>query len=66
MTETVNNAPPPVPVHPEELKAAWELNLGKLHMAASARCTPAGIVAAGVVVTAILLATRALIRAHRP
>jgi hypothetical protein len=52
--------------HPEEIKATWDLRLGKtITLQGSARCTPAGVVTAGMAVSAILLATTALVRAAR-
>ncbi|GGF81123.1 hypothetical protein GCM10007301_46580 [Azorhizobium oxalatiphilum] len=51
--------------HPEEVKAAWEFRIGIFRIGASARCTPAGIVCAGITTAAILLAVSAVIRAQR-
>ncbi|WP_035714235.1 hypothetical protein [Azorhizobium doebereinerae] len=65
MSDVPNEGKVPAPSHPEELTADWELKLGKLNIHARARCTPAGIVTAGIAATAILLAVRALIRARR-
>ncbi len=46
-----------VPTHPEEIKAVYDLRLGKsITIHASARITPAGIVTAGIAACAIILA----------
>ncbi|MBB3929512.1 hypothetical protein GGR25_000531 [Kaistia hirudinis] len=54
------------PYHPEEMKAIWDVRVGK-HITAqgSARWTPAGVVTAGIAASAILLAAATLIRAAR-
>lgn len=53
--------------HPEELRASAALRLGdRIAFEAKARTTPAGIVAIGVTVAAILVATAVLVRAARP
>ena len=52
--------------HPEEMRAELELRLGPAGtLRATARATPAGLVAAGVLVAAILLSAAALVRARR-
>ena len=46
-----------VPSHPEEIRADYELRLGKLiTVQASARITPAGVISAGIAAAAIILA----------
>ncbi len=46
----------PVPTHPEEIKAVYELRVGRsITLQGSARITPAGIVTAGITACAILL-----------
>ena len=46
-----------VPTHPEEMKATYELRLGKFAtIQASARITPAGIIATGITICAVALA----------
>ena len=52
--------------HPEEMRTEVEVRLGQASMLrATARATPAGLVAVGILVSAILLSTAALIRAAR-
>ncbi len=41
--------------HPEEMKAEAEFRAGKFSMRATARATPAGIVATAVLLSAILI-----------
>jgi len=54
------------PYHPEEIKAVFEMRMGNtLSFQATARCTPAGVITAGIAATAVLLAVGALIRACR-
>ncbi|TPG60352.1 hypothetical protein EAH89_02930 [Roseomonas nepalensis] len=54
------------PSHPEEMRAELELRLGPAGtLRATARATPAGLVAAGVLIAAILLSAAALLRARR-
>ena len=58
--------PPPAPLHPEEMNARVALTLsGGSSFVATARATPAGLVAVGVLVSAILLSTAALVRAAK-
>lgn len=53
--------------HPEEMRASVTLRLGGDRvLEAEARTTPAGIVAVGVAVAAILASTAVLVRAARP
>jgi len=59
MSDVDNRASPEsiVPTHPEEVKATYELRLGKLAtIQASARITPAGIIATGITICAVALA----------
>jgi len=57
---------PAVPAHPEEMNARVALTLsGGSSFVATARTTPAGLVAVGVLVSAILLSTAALVRAAK-
>jgi hypothetical protein len=52
--------------HPEEIRATVDLRIGnRLSLTATARTTPAGLVTAGIMVSAIILAVAALIRAVR-
>lgn len=54
------------PYHPEEMKAIWDLRVGRhITLQGSARWTPAGVVTAGIAASLILLATAALVRAAR-
>jgi hypothetical protein len=54
------------PFHPEEMRALWEMNIGrKIAVKASARWTPAGIITAGLAASAVLLAVSVVIRAAR-
>jgi hypothetical protein len=63
MTETAPDAPV---THPEEMRAAFELRIGeRTNLHGSARLTPAGIVAAGLMTVAVLVAMTALVRAVR-
>lgn len=56
----------PSPTHPEEMKAVYDLRIGKwVTLQGSARITPAGVVCTGIAVAAILLSTAALVRAAR-
>ncbi|TWF53139.1 hypothetical protein [Neorhizobium alkalisoli] len=46
-----------VPAHPEEIRADYELRIGKhINLRASARITPAGVISTGIAVAAIILA----------
>ena len=49
--------------HPEEMKASVSLRLGPASITAGARTTPAGLVATGLMVSAILLSLVPLVRA---
>jgi hypothetical protein len=52
--------------HPEEMRAGCDLQVGKnFNLKANARITPAGIVTAGLMTVAVLLAATALVRAAR-
>lgn len=54
------------PYHPEEMKATWDLKVGKtISLQGTARWTPAGVVTAGIAASAILLALAAVMRARR-
>lgn len=58
--------PPATPYHPEEMKATWDLRVGKsISLQGTARWTPAGVVTAGIATSAILLAFAAVMRARR-
>lgn len=65
MSET-RDAPPATPYHPEEMKATWDLKVGKsISLQGTARWTPAGVVTAGIATSTILLAFAAVMRARR-
>jgi hypothetical protein len=50
--------------HPEEIKATVDLRLGnRVQLKATARTTPAGLVAAGLMVSSILVAAAFVVRA---
>lgn len=61
----VHAAPPEPVTHPEELRASAELRLGPLTLTSTARATPAGLVAVGVMTGLILLGVAAVVRAGR-
>ncbi|MFG1180077.1 hypothetical protein [Xanthobacter versatilis] len=66
MTDEADRQEPSTPYHPEEMKAAWELKVGKsITLQATARWTPAGVVTAGIAASAVLLSIAALVRATR-
>jgi hypothetical protein len=49
-------------LHPEEIRAEYELRLGNLvTVKASARITPAGVISAGIAAAAIILAVGFLV-----
>lgn len=55
------------PSHPEEIRSAFELRLGKhITLRGSARITPAGVVTSGIAVAAMLLSLGYLASAMRP
>ena len=55
-----------LPTHPEEMRASVDVRLGpRASLRATARVTPAGLVTAGIMVSAILLSVAALARALR-
>lgn len=59
-------APPPEPeafTHPQELRASAALRLGPLTLTSTARATPTGLVAVGVMTGLILLGVAAVVRA---
>lgn len=51
--------------HPEELRATASASFGSSRVEAAARCTPAGLIAVGIMVSCILLSVAAVIRAAR-
>lgn len=66
MSNQPNDEKSATPYHPEEMKAIWDVRVGKhITMQGSARWTPAGVVTAGIAASAILLAAATLVRAAR-
>jgi len=66
MTDDAADQKPSSPYHPEEMKATWDVRIGKsVTLQGSARWTPAGVVTAGIAASAVLLAISALVRAAR-
>jgi hypothetical protein len=62
----IDFAPEASITHPEEICGDFDLRIGRnINLQGRGRVTPAGIVAAGVVTVAILLAATALVRAAR-
>ena len=60
----ITETPDASPSHPEEIKAVFEMRFGtSAWLKGSARCTPAGVVAAGIATSLILLAVSTMIRA---
>ncbi|MDT8330492.1 hypothetical protein RQ831_05455 [Roseomonas gilardii] len=59
-------APEPQITHPEEMRATASLRIGgAVTLQATARATPAGLVAAAILVGVVLLSTAAVVRAAR-
>jgi hypothetical protein len=69
MHETVAQDVGQVPsagVHPEEIRASVDLCVANsVSLSATVRTTPAGLVTAGIMVSAIVLAVATLVRAAR-
>lgn len=66
VTAAPDEAASPPPSHPEEMRGAFELNVGRfVSLRGSYRLTPADIICWGVATSAILLATAAIVRAKR-
>jgi hypothetical protein len=64
MTDTAGTEAPIT--HPEEMRAGFDLRIGKyINLKGSGRLTPAGIVTGGVMTVAVVLAATALVRAAR-
>jgi hypothetical protein len=56
----------PAPAHPEEMNAMVKLTLSEgRSLVATARATPAGLVAVGVLVSAILISAAVLVKAGK-
>ncbi|MDB5411696.1 MAG: hypothetical protein JWR10_31 [Rubritepida sp.] len=54
------------PTHPEEMKATFAIRFGSSGtLEATARCTPAGLVTVGIMVSSILLSVASVIWAAR-
>ena len=57
----ISSADNDIPTHPEELKATYNLRIGKsISLQGSARITPAGVVTVGVTTLLVALAFAAL------
>jgi hypothetical protein len=57
---------PSAAIHPEEIKASVDLRIGNsVSLKATVRTTPAGLITAGIMVSAIVLAVATLVRAAR-
>jgi hypothetical protein len=58
---------PEAPItHPEEMRAGFDLRIGKnINLKGNARITPAGVVTVGLMTVGILLAAATLVRAAR-
>ena len=55
-----------LPMHPEEMKGTVEFKLGKLAtITATGRTTPAGLIGAAVLVSAVLIPLAMMIRRRR-
>jgi len=66
MTDEPDGQTPATPYHPEEMRATWDLKVGKsITLQGTARWTPAGVVTAGIAASAVLLSISALVRARR-
>ena len=66
MTDDVNAQKPASSCHPEEMRATWDLKIGRnIALQGSARWTPAGVITAGIAASAVLLSISALARAMR-
>ncbi|MCB5201431.1 hypothetical protein LH464_02920 [Neorhizobium sp. T786] len=57
---------PAASLHPEEIKAVFDLRVGKhISLQGSARITPAGVISAGIAVAAMTLAVGYLVSSSR-
>lgn len=66
MTDEPDGHASSTPYHPEEMRATWDLKVGKsISLQGTARWTPAGVVTAGIAASAVLLSIAALVRARR-
>ncbi len=65
--EQLSGAEPDAPLtHPEEMKAVFNLKIGdKISLQGSARTTPAGIISAGITLSAILASIGFIVWAGR-
>lgn len=56
MTDEPDGQKPATAYHPEEMRATWDLRIGKsFTLQESARWTPAGVVTAGIAAPAVQL-----------
>ena len=66
MEREVIGKPEPPPIHPEELKASFEIKFGeKASLQATARATPVGIATVGIALVGILAAVSLVVWASR-
>ncbi|MDI4658877.1 hypothetical protein [Xanthobacter autotrophicus] len=66
MTDEPDGQKPTTPYHPEEMKATWDVRVGKsISLQGTAHWTPAGVVTTGIAASAVLLSIAALVRATR-
>lgn len=66
MTDELNSRIDDIPTHPEEMKATYNLRIGKsISLQGSARITPAGVVTVGVTTLLVALAFVAMKPAKR-
>ena len=66
MTDEPKDQAQAYPYHPEEMKATWDVKVGKsISLQATARWTPAGVITVGIAASAVLLAATVLVRAVR-
>ena len=62
----LNHDAEPAPTHPEEMKAVFNVKIGNsISMQSSARMTPAGFIAMGLAISAVLLAVAAVVKASQ-
>ncbi|WP_327525117.1 hypothetical protein [Bosea sp. (in: a-proteobacteria)] len=67
MSVVAEEPPTSLPSHPEEIRSAFELRLGKhITLQGSARITPAGVICSGLAVAAMVLSLGYLASAMRP
>ena len=66
MSDAAPDRPAPVPTHPEEMKAVFDLRVGRMiTLQGSARITPAGVVTAGITLVLAAFAASLLMGGRR-